>query len=137
MSLYFKLVSDLKKNNLFCSLCLLIGIVRPLTFKVIVGVVGLICTIFVTVSYLLPLFFLPFVCVGVFHSLVFFNFWLFWAFIAVQRLSLVAASGGYSLVVCVGFLLQWLLLWSTGSRHTGFSSFSSWALEHRLSSCGT
>ena len=94
MSLYFTLVSDLKKKkNLFCSLCLLIGIVRPLTFKVIVGVVGLICTIFVTVSYLLPLFLLSFVCVWVFHSLFFFNFWLFWVFTAVQGLSLVAASG--------------------------------------------
>ena len=28
------------------------------------------------------------------------------------------------------------LLWSTGSRRTGFSSRGRWALEHRLSSCG-
>ena len=35
----------------------------------------------------------------------------------------------------MGFSLQWLLLLcSTGSRHTGFSSCSSWALECRLSS---
>ena len=34
--------------------------------------------------------------------------------------SLVAASGGYSSLRCAGFSLQWLLLlWSTGSRHTG------------------
>ena len=36
--------------------------------------------------------------------------------------SLVAASGGYSLLRCAGFSLRWLLLWSTGSRHAGFSS---------------
>ena len=39
-----------------------------------------------------------------------------------RRLSLVVASGGYFLLRCV-VLLRWLLLlWSTGSRHTGFSS---------------
>ena len=109
---------------------------------------------------------------------VLFCFWLHWVFIAVHGLSLVAASAGFS-------LRQLLLLWSTGSRHAGFSSCStlaqqlwhvgpsmcglqqlwcvgsvvvvcglqgmqasvvvacrfsscgSWALEHRLSSCGT
>ena len=46
-------------------------------------------------------------------------FWLCWVFIAVCGLSLVAASGGYS-------LLWWLLLLrSTGSRHVGFSSCGS------------
>ena len=30
--------------------------------------------------------------------------------------------------------LWFLLFWSTGSRHVGFSSCGSWALEHRLSS---
>ena len=34
-------------------------------------------------------------------------------------LPLVAVSGGYVSLQCVGFLLRWLLLWSTGSRHTG------------------
>ena len=43
---------------------------------------------------------------------------------------------GYSSLRCAGFLLWWLLLWSTGSRRAGFSSCGSWALEHRLSSCG-
>ena len=39
--------------------------------------------------------------------------------------SLVAASGGYSLLRCAGFSLRWLLLlWSTGSRCVGFSSCS-------------
>ena len=52
-----------------------------------------------------------------------FIFWLRWVFIAVCGLSLVAASGGYSLLWCEGFSLQWLLLLqSTGSRHVGFSS---------------
>ena len=64
--------------------------------------------------------------------------WLSWVFVAVHGLSLVAASGGYSLLRCAGFSLRWLLLmWSTGSRHMGFSSCGWWALERRLSSCGT
>ena len=67
----------------------------------------------------------------------FIYFWLLWVFVAVRGLSLVAASGGYSSLWCMGFSLQWLLLlWSTGSRHAGFSSCGSWALECRLSSCG-
>ena len=53
----------------------------------------------------------------------FIYFWPRWVFVAVRRLSLVAVSSGYSLLRCVGFLLWWLLfLWSTGSRHAGFSS---------------
>ena len=67
----------------------------------------------------------------------FIYFWLHWIFVAVHGLSLVAASRGYSLLRCAGFSLQWLLLLqSTGSRHGGFSSCGSWALEHSLSSCG-
>ena len=46
-------------------------------------------------------------------------------------------SGGYSSLRCAGFSLSWLLLLqSTGSRGTGFSSCGSRALERRLSSCG-
>ena len=46
---------------------------------------------------------------------------LHWVFVAVLGLSLVAVSGGYS-------SLRWLLLLrSTGSRRTGFSSCSMWA----------
>ena len=63
-------------------------------------------------------------------------FWLRWVFIAARGLSLVAASRGYSLLQCTGFSLQWpLLLWSTGSRHAGFSSCGScgtWAQQLRL-----
>ena len=50
-------------------------------------------------------------------------FWLYQVFVAVCRLSLVAASRGYSLLWCTDFSLQWLLLlWSMGSRRMGFSS---------------
>ena len=66
-------------------------------------------------------------------------------FVAARELSLVAASGGYSSLRCMGFSLRWLLLLrSTGSRHTGsvvvargLSSCGLWPLERRLSSCGT
>ena len=55
-------------------------------------------------------------------------FWLHWVFVAAHGLSLVEASGGYSSLRCVGFSLRWLLLLrSTGSRHTGFSSCGTWA----------
>ena len=52
-------------------------------------------------------------------------FWLRCVFTAARRLSLVAASGGYSSLRCAGFSVRWLLLLrSMGSRHTGFSSCS-------------
>ena len=54
--------------------------------------------------------------------------WPRWVFVAAHRLSLVAASGGYSLLRCAGFSLWWLLLLrSTGSRRVGFSSCGTWA----------
>ena len=66
-----------------------------------------------------------------------FYFWLRWVFVAARGLSLVAVSGGYSSLWCAGFSLWWLLLLrSTGSRHSGFSSCGTRALECRLSSCG-
>ena len=35
---------------------------------------------------------------------------------------------GYALLWCAGFSLRWLLLlWSTGSKHAGFSSCGTWA----------
>ena len=67
-----------------------------------------------------------------------FIFGLSWVFIAVRGPFLVAASRGYSTLRCAGFSLRWLLLLrSMGSRHAGFSSCGSRALERRLSSCGT
>ena len=60
--------------------------------------------------------------------ILFIYFWLHWVFVAAFRLSLVVASGGCSLLRCVGFLLQWLLLLrSMGSRRAGFSSYGTWA----------
>ena len=46
----------------------------------------------------------------------------FCVFVSVSGLSLVAVSGNYSSLGCIGYSL-WclLLLWSTGSRHMGFS----------------
>ena len=55
--------------------------------------------------------------------ILFIYLWLRWVFVAVRGLSLVAASGGYSSLQCAGFSLRRpLLLRSTGSRLTGFSS---------------
>ena len=60
----------------------------------------------------------------------FIYFWLRWVFVAVCRLSLVAARGGCSSLWCTGFSLQWLLLlYSTGSRHAGFSSCGAWTQQ--------
>ena len=71
---------------------------------------------------------------------IYFYFWLRWVFIAARRLSLAAASGGYTSLWCAGFSLWWLLLLqSTGSRHVGFSSCgaqASVAVARGLSSCG-
>ena len=51
--------------------------------------------------------------------------------------ALVAASEGHSLVGAHNLLLAVaFLLRSTGFMMSGLSSCSSWALEHRLSSCG-
>ena len=75
--------------------------------------------------------------------ILFIYFWLCWVFVAFWGLSLVASSGGYFSLWCTGFSLQWLLLWRTGSRCVGFSSYSTWtqqlqhmAPEYGLSSCG-
>ena len=48
--------------------------------------------------------------------------WLRWVFAAACGLSLVAASGGYSSLLCMGFSSRWLLLLQrTGSKCSGFS----------------
>ena len=57
----------------------------------------------------------------------------------------VVASSGYFLMWCKGCSLWWLLLlWRATPGHADFSSCGtwaqqcgSWALEHRLSGCGT
>ena len=62
---------------------------------------------------------------AVFLKIYLYYFWLRWVFVATCGLSLVAASGGYSSLLCAGFSSWWLLLLqSTGSRLTGFSSCS-------------
>ena len=79
-----------------------------------------------------PLFFFLYSTISV---PVFLFFLIFLSFLAVLGLrccarafSLVAASRGYSLLWCTGFSWRWLLLlWSTGSRHAGFSSCGTWA----------
>ena len=53
-----------------------------------------------------------------------------WVFIALWGLSLVAVSGGYSLRCGL------LMLQSMGFSCADFSTFASWTLKHRLSSCG-
>ena len=60
-------------------------------------------------------------------------FWLCWVFIFARGLSLVAASGGYSLLPCAGLSLQWLLL--LRSRALGMQA--SVVVARGLSSCGT
>ena len=52
-------------------------------------------------------------------------------------LSVVEASRVYSSLLGAGSSLQWLLLWSTGCRCSGFSSCGSPARELWLSSCGS
>ena len=57
-----------------------------------------------------------------------FIYWPSWVFVAARGLSLVVASGGYSLLWCAGFSLRWLLLLrSMGSRCASFSSCGTWA----------
>ena len=69
------------------------------------------------------------------HSFFFFSF-ILWVFIAAHGLSLAVAKGSYSSLSRAGFSSQcFLLLQSTGSRHTGFSSCGPWALELGISSC--
>ena len=63
----------------------------------------------------------------------FIYFWLRWVFVAVCGLSLVAASGGYSSLQCMGFSLWWLLL----LRSTALGTQASVVVSHGLSSCGS
>ena len=55
-----------------------------------------------------PIRFFFFFFINLFILLIY--FWLHWVFIAVRGLSLVVASGGYSLLQCAGFSLRWLLV---------------------------
>ena len=65
--------------------------------------------------------------------ILFIYFWLRRVFVAARRLSLVAASGDYSLLQRVGFSFRWLLLLrSTGSRRAGFRHAGSVVVAHGL-----
>ena len=87
------------------------------------------------------------ICAVLFFFLIYlFIFWLHWVFVATHRLSLVAASGGHSLLQCAwashcsGFSCcgAWALrVWASVVVACGLSSCGSQALECRLSSCGT
>ena len=73
--------------------------------------------------YLIVGFIYLFFCLFIYLFIIY--FWVYWVFVAVPWLSLVAANRGYSPLRCAGFSLRWLLLlWGTGSRCTGFSSCS-------------
>ena len=55
-----------------------------------------------------------------------FSFWLLWVFVAACWLSPAEVSRDYSLLLCAGFSLRWLLLSrSRASRCAGFSSWGS------------
>ena len=93
-------------------------------------------TILISLFYLTHSWYFEFFFIRFFFIII--CFWLCWVFVAACGLSLVVASRDYSSLGCMGFSLRWLLLlWSTGSRRVGFSSCGAWALEHRLSSCGS
>ena len=76
--------------------------------------------------------------------ILFIYFWLRRVFLAARRLSLVAASGGYSSLRarashCGGFSCcgaRALGVWASVVVACGLSSCGSWAVELRLSSCG-
>ena len=70
---------------------------------------------------------------GVFF-LRFIYFWLHWVFVAVHRLSLVAASGGYFLVAVLGLLIAVAFL---VAEHGLWDSQASAAAAHELSGCGS
>ena len=77
------------------------------------------CHLFLLHSILCPPFFKK-VCLFI---CLFVCLWLSWVSVAARGLSLVAASGGYSLLQCTGFSQRWLLLLqNAGSRRVGFSS---------------
>ena len=92
------------------------------------------CHIFLRINFFFNKFYL--------FIYLFIYLWLCWVFVAVCRLSLVAASGDYSSLRCTGFSLRWLLLLqSTSSRRVGFSScgMGSVVVAHGLScsaACG-
>ena len=64
----------------------------------------------------------------------YFYFWLCCVFVAACRLSLVVMHG--LLITTASRVEHGLDTWASVVVARGLSSFSSWALEHKLSSCG-
>ena len=60
--LKYNMVGSFKKKNLFDNLCLLTGILRPLTFRVVIHILGLksniLVIVFCSLHFFLPVFFL-------------------------------------------------------------------------------
>ena len=67
------------------------------------------------------------------EKIIFIYLWLCWVFIAPHRLSLVVVNGGYSLLQCAGFSMQWLLF----CRAQVLGTRASVVAAHRLINCGT
>ena len=66
--------------------------------------------------------------------------WLRWVFVAACGLSLVAVSGGYSSLRCMGFSLWWLLLLEHGLQEHGLQQLQhvgSVVAAHGLQSAGS
>ena len=78
------------------------------------------------------------------YNLLFIYFWLCWVIVAVWIFSLVAATEDYSSLPHMGFLMWKLVVehifqgtLASVAEACGLNSCSSWALGHRLNSCGT
>ena len=73
-----------------------------------------------------------FLNINLFIYLFIIYFWLHWVFVAVRGLSLVAVSGGYSSLQCMGFSLRCFPCCGAW----GLGTWASVVVARRLSSCG-
>ena len=64
-------------------------------------------------------------------------FWLHWVCVAVCRLSLVAARGGYSWLWCMGFSLPWLLLLQSSGTQAQWLHCTGLATQRHVESSWT
>ena len=63
-------------------------------------------------------------------------YWLCWAFVVHRLFSSCGEQGPLFVAVCGLLIVVISLVVCTGCRSEGFSRCSSWALQHRLNSCG-
>ena len=85
----------------------------------------------------LPSHITSFFFINLFYYYYYFYFWLCWVFVAARGLFSGCGERGLLFVVVHRPLIAVAsLVGSTGSRHLGFNSCGSWALEHGHSSCG-